>query len=441
MNNRVQLADGKPARITDAGPWKDRLGLEFIVTREQAFELLDRARGKTPADWLSWTHLGVCLQIAGETEKGLAAARRALAMHCNSLTLLNVAVILESLGRFDEAFELSSKAIKLDPEDQFAGLLWAQGLLRQGRWKEGWKPFEWYSWGTMWEDDLGKLIPKWEGASLFGKRILVIQNGGFGDNMMFMRWLKNLKQMGAHVTYACPDVMVPVLENHPWIDRLMPTREGYEGSDTPDLPEFDLYVVKDNEPQFDYFIPMMGLALRFNARVETMKWSGPYIQANPEKVKLRRYVLNAPNRAFKKVGICWMGAERLDPRRHRSLDVEQTSRLLRYTGVDWICLQYGMNPPVGGEHIFNPQMKDWSDTAAIIECCDLVVTVDTGVMHLAGAMQKPCFVILPGLSDWKFLLGRDDSPFYPSLRLFRNQGEGLDNALDQVIEALKKGIT
>jgi hypothetical protein len=135
------------------------------------------------------------------------------------------------------------------------------------------------------------------------------------------------------------------------------------------------------------------------------------------------------------VGVCWSGAEKLDPRRHRSLDAEQAKRLLSVQSVEWVSLQYDVVPPV---EILRPAIKDWSDTAAIIDALDMVVTVDTGVMHLAGAMGKPTWVCLPGLSDWKFLLGRSDSVFYPSLRLFRNKGIGLDNALDDVIAQLRK---
>ncbi len=428
MERRVLLNGERPGHITVVTPWCDSLGLETIMTRDEAIELVARASGRTPADWLSWTHLGTALHIVGNSKGGLAAAERALEIERNALTLLNVAVILEGFGRFSEAFLLAEEAIQRDPTHQFAGLLWAQGLLRQGRWEEGWRPFEWYSWGTMWEDELGQLIPKWEGEDLNGKRILVFQNGGFGDNLMFMRWLENLKQASAHVTYACPDVMVPLLEGHPWIDRLLPTREGYEGADTPDLPEVDVDIIKDGVPQYDYFIPMMGLAMRFNARVDDKLWTGPYIKARGRCEEIQRN--HQPI-----VGVCWSGAEKLDPRRHRSLNTAQAKRLLDIPGIDWVSLQYDILPP---SPIQCPKISNWVDSAAIIECCDIIVTVDTGVMHLAGAMDKKCFVILPGLSDWKFLLVRNDSPFYPSLQLFRNDGEGLENALTKVIQVVKE---
>jgi len=422
METRVLLDGERPGHITTDTPWNSA-GIESIMTRDQAFEFVKQARGKTPADWLSWMHLGTAMHVVGETLAGLTASMKALELHRCASTLMNVAVILETLGRFDEALALSKEANALDPTNQFAGLLYAQGLLRQGRWDEGWTPFEWYSWGTIWQGELSEYIKHWEGEDLRGKRILVLQGGGFGDNLMFFRWFKNLRQSGAHITYACPDVMVPLLRGHPWVDRLLPTHEGPE---TEGLPEVDL-----TPSEFDYFVPLMGLARRFHATVQSTKRNcETYITVPHETDPL--------NYAWKKkkpvIGVCWSGAEKLDPRRHRSLDTMQTKKLLTSVDVDWINLQYGVKPPVD---IFNVEIYDWSDTAAIVNECDLVVTVDTGVMHLAGAMGKQTWVILPGLSDWKFLLGSDKMPFYPTVRLFRNKGEGLNNALDACIHALR----
>lgn len=417
------MPDGRPVHLTEDTPFG--LGLEAIMTKAEAVDIINRAAGKTPADWLSYMHLGTALHICGDSKAGLKFARKAVEMHRCATTLLDLAVILETFGQFDEALVLSIEANKLDPTNQFAGLLFAQGQLRQGRWSEAWEDFERYCWGRLWEVGLEEYIPQWQGEDLEGKRILVLQGGGFGDNLMFMRWFHNLKQLGAHITYACPDVMVPLLEGHPWIDRLLPTHEGPE---TDELPEVDLSV-----KEFDCFVPIMGLAKRCIATVRyteiISKRIVPYIK--PKHA--------APIRKNQKplVGFCWAGAEKLDPRRHRSLTMGQAREILSCENVDWVNLQFGIPPPAIS--VWQPVLANWGDTADLIAGLDLVITVDTGVMHLAGAMGKPTWVLLPGLSDWKFLLGRDDSPFYPSLRLFRNRGEGIEDALQQVMAALERG--
>lgn len=449
VQNEKDVCD-RPTYLTPDTPVPGMWGAERIMTRKEAMDLILMARGRTPADWLSWKHLGTALHITGDSEGGLQCALNSVRMHKSATTLLDLSVILETFGRYDEALRASKMANELDPKNMFAGLLYAQGELRQGRWASAWPLFEKYCWGKLWEVGLGRYIEHWQGQDLKGKRILIVQGGGFGDNLMFFRWFANLKVQGAHVTYLCPDVMVPLLEGHPWIDVILPT---HEDDSTGNLPEVDFTIGRLKkecnkevpEPQdyetlnYDYFCPIMALAQRCQATVEnTEAFSrnyGPYIEADIKKAINNRMSFQKLD-TKPRVGICWAGAEKLDPRRHRSLETDQIKRLLQagINLVEWVNLQYGVNPPIG---ISNPHMNDWSDTAAIIQNLDLVITVDTGVMHLAGAMGKKTWVMLPGLSDWKFLLGREDSPFYSSLKLFRNRGEGLENALGQVIDELR----
>lgn len=458
---RFNLADNRPAHLALDTPW-GKPGIEAIITRAEAEELIAVAdaainMGRVPADWLSATHLGTCLHIVGRSLDGMYWAQRAVEMKRCAVTLLNLAVIVETFGHFDEALKLAKEANEDDETNQFAGLQYAQGLLREGRWEQAWPLFEWYSWGHLWQGELAEYIPPWRGEHLQGKRVLVIQGGGYGDNMMFFRWVGNLKRMGAHVTYACPVGLAPLLEGHPFVDALIEVREGPETGDLPEFlpvpgrlahdnfPEETVAQIKEAynngipikeicetfeclwEPAYDYFIPIMGLARMFNATPRNCGISKPYL-GPPLKSK-------PINGRRQRVGICWSGAEKLDPRRHRSLNQDQVSRILAVNTVDWVNLQFGVPAPVG---IIDPGIKNWMDTANTIAELDFVITVDTGVMHLAGAMNIPTWVMLPSLSDWKFLRDKPTMPFYPSLKLFRNgEGrEGLDHAVDQVLDAL-----
>jgi len=409
-----------PTKGANAALWA-YYGIEAIITREQAEELVKRAEGKIPADWISWMNLGTSLHVLGRSEEGLKACREALRLEVNAATLGNYAVILEGFGRFEEAFPLARLAHHIDPMNPFAGLLYAQGLLRQGRWEEAWLPFEFY-WGPIWRE-LTEYIPEWDGNQpLEGKRLLVVQSGGAGDNIMFFRWLSLAKKAGAHITYACPDWLAPLIHGHPWGDRIIETHETPE---TEYLPEFDVRV-----SEFDYFCPLMGLARRFHATIENLPLELPYFW--PKKR------IDIPRRNGKPlVGVCWRAGEVLDPRRFRSLNEEQAKRLLSVDTVQWVSLQYKTPPPV--PNVYVPEIRDWADTASVIDALDFIVTVDTGVMHLAGAMNKPCWVMLPTLSDWKFGLDTETMWFYPSLRLFRSldtSRTGIDEAVDKVIAEL-----
>jgi hypothetical protein len=232
--------------------------------------------------------------------------------------------------------------------------------------------------------------------------------------------------------------MVPLLEGHKWIDRLLPTHEGPE---TGELPEVDLLV-----KEYDYFVPIMGLPRRLNVTVESLRWDGPYItwsgRTEPNKQSfVWSRTQNIPwNMKRPLVGICWMGAEKLDPRRHRSLNIEQVTKILKLSDVTWVNLQFGVEAPVP---ICTPTIKNWKDTAEVIDALDLVVTVDTGVMHLAGAMGKRAICLLPSLSDWKFGLYQNNEnrmPFYPSVQLVRNEQfakeQGLDHAVNWLVSEL-----
>lgn len=410
--------DDRPIHLT-------KWGVERIMTRAEAIECAAGTSSvhKPPVnddDWLGLTHLATALHVVGDSGRARVIAARAAKLNPNALTLLNLAVILEAYGEFDKSLALAEQGVKCDPTSQFVGLLYAQGLLRQGRWDEGWGPFCWYCWGRIWAE-MEQYIREWRGEPLEGKRLLVMQGGGFGDNLMFFRWIGEAKKLGAHITYACPEAMLELLHNHPWVDRLIPTHEGPE---TDMLPEFDC-----TPSDYDFFIPIMGMPKVLRTTVETIPGLEPYIF--PQLLKPRPHVL----RDKLTVGVVWKAGEVLDPRRHRTLNDEQARRLLSVDSVQWVNLQLGEEPPV---KTLRPNILGWVNTARAIADLDLVVCVDTGLTHLAGAMGKPTWVIIPGLSDWKWLLNRDDSAFYPSIRIFRNKGLGMDNALDAVIEELGK---
>ena len=210
----------------------------------------------------------------------------------------------------------------------------------------------------------------------------------------------------------------------PYINHLLPTDNGRPDQIVP--------------ADYHCFVSLLALARCFEATVDGHLWWGPYLFAHPEKSSLRALPLG--RRVAPRVGFCWKAGEHVMPRKHRSLlrtDVQRILDAPTLHGVQWVSLVADEPPPPSVREVLSPCLRDWSDTAAVIDNLDLVITVDTGVAHLAGAMGKPTWTLLPGLSSWPFLLDRCDSPLYPSMRLFRNSGEGIHGAVEAVLVALQ----
>lgn len=404
-------------------PYQTEYGVQKMMSSLDATRIIEEFALAPSDDWLDLSNFASALYVSQRDLEALVVAQRVATLERNSSTLLNLAIILETFSRFDEAFVIIEEAYRMDPNNELVGSTYSDALIRFGRWEDGWPLHEHYHADWGW---LTKLIPLWDGPHqrLAGKSILVLDGGGFGDNLIFLRWMERLKQEGARVSYVCPYLLAPLLAGNKFIDEIIPNHN---------------YQWSMNPSDFDYFVPILGLAHRFGATAPMRLWHGPYIFADLAKSKLRAMCLDRAS-GIPLVGICTKAGEAAYPRKYKTLTKNQSRRLLHAStpaGIQWISLQYDEPLPTEDKVIvFEPAIKDWSDTAAIIDNLDLVITVDTGVAHLAGAMGKPTLLMLPGRSSWPFLLGRSDSPFYPSMRIFRNESLGLDHAVNETIDAL-----
>jgi hypothetical protein len=413
----IGLSAGKTT-IQRATPW----GTEHNLTRDEAEDLARQMAGKRISDWVTCMNLAGAYLTLGHYELAILWASRAVMLERNSSTLFNLAFAYEMVGRFDKSFPLVEEALARDLSNPFAGLLYAEGLLRRGEWQKGWPLYARYCWGEVWAE-LRDWRPEWRGPvpdgtgrgeDIAGQRILILPPAqGCGDLIMLLRWCGELKKRGAYVIYTCSAMMETLFQGHKWIDRLVVIGNTSAAGETVILLE-----------EFDCWACLMSLPSAFGATPETVPWDGPYIEAKGTGNTEQGIACRRNGKLL--VGLCSQAGETNDPRRLRSLSESQREQLLACDSVEWLSLDYGRQPLI----------EDWTDTAALVDALDLVVTVDTGVMHLAGAMGKPTWVILPGRSDCKFLLDRSDSPYYPSLRLFRNQGAGTANAVESVISAL-----
>lgn len=369
------------------------------------------------SDWSQWANHASALYATGKTRPAEIAARRAVRCDRNPATLLNLAVILETQSRFAEALPLAAAAFEADPSSGLAQCLYSDALLRTGRFSEAW-PLYVHSHGDWsW---VSHVLPEWNGHdNLRGKRLLVLSAGGYGDSILFARWLPFLQGLGAHVTLMCPKSLALLLA--PLVDRVI------SGS---------IAGLDDTQTLFpcDYDLFASGLSLGgYFCPAPSDIPPTPYLAADPELAIRRQMELRPSGTPL--IGICTRAGEETFPRRHRTLNHMQTARLLTVkTPATWVNLNYDDDFFSGA--MLNPDIRDWSDTAAILVNLDLVVTVDTGVAHLAGALDVPCWVILPGLSAAYYGITGERSAFYASQRIFRNGGEGLHYSVSAACAAL-----
>jgi tetratricopeptide (TPR) repeat protein len=347
------------------------------------------------------------LMEQGELEEALEWTEKALAAgpdHVRARVLM--ANLLLHLERFEESFAAYDKAVSLDGNYPEASYHRGSMLLLHGRFTEGWKDFE-----RRWEvADCGLSRPSlkaavWRGESLQGRSIVVYSEQGLGDAIQFARFLPQMP--GARVTFLCHPMLVRLFNNL--------TVKGIE-----------IVASCDRNSRFDFQCALMSLPERLGITLDTLPNSVPYIFPEAELVEKWRERLGPGG--FK-VGVCWQGNPSGAIDRGRSVPLGQFQALARIPGVRLISLQrtHGLNQldtlPAGMrvETLASLDVgpSAFIDTAAVMHCVDLIVTSDTSVAHLAGALGRPVWVALRHTPDWRWMLKRCDSPWYPTMRLFR----------------------
>ena len=315
--------------------------------------------------------------------------------------------------RFEEATDHYQQALALMPDHAEAA--WNQSLLwlLQGDYERGWPAYE-ARWRCKRTTPLPTFEqPRWDGSPLDGRTILLHGEQGLGDTLHFVRYAPMVKARGGRVIVHCQNALCRLLARSPGIDGLV----GWGA--TP--------------PKFDVWLPLMSLPTVFHTTLDTIPASIPYVSADPALVMHWRREL-APVRGLR-VGIAWQGSPRHAWDRHRSVSLEHFEPLAKIAGIHLISLQknlgseqlralQGRVPVLSLGDLVDEASGPFMDTAAIIANLDLVVSIDTAVAHLAGAMGKPVWLALTFTPDWRWLLGRADNLWYPSARLFRQPSLG-----------------
>jgi hypothetical protein len=433
-------------------PFADLMALAGRLENEKEFafadRLLDRALLAAPEQPDALHLSGIVAFRLGRREEALTKIERAIARGVDiRLYLRNISEVYRALGRFDDALNAALRASALAPDDpvclhnlaviQYHRLelddciasatkalainaflpgphfQLAEALLLRGEWERGWEEYQW-------RFDLpgnAPLMPpttrpRWDGTPFDDGTLLLIADQGFGDVIQFSRYIPWAAERCPNIAVATAPEMIPLL------------RQVY--------PAANLFNEWRAAPAFKAFRALSGLPALHGTRPDHMLGGVPYLRADPLRAAAWKERLNrlTPT-ASKRIGIVWAGRPTHNNDRWRSARLADFAPLAALPGVALVSLQKGPAAAQAGEYFgaaplvnIGAEIVDYEDTMAILASLDLLVTVDTSVGHVAGAMGVPAYILLARAPDWRWLLDRTDTPWYPSVRLFRQSQTG-----------------
>jgi tetratricopeptide (TPR) repeat protein len=364
-------------------------------------------------------NLGNALRAADRPAEAVVEYRKAISLNPNiPQAHANLGSALKDLNRLDEAIAAYRQALQLNPNDPATHWNFARLLLMAGHFDEGWQEFEWRH--RLGAPQLTRDFPQplWNGQDIPNQTLLVHTESGFGDAIHFIRLLPQVAPRAGKL----------VLECQPELKRLFAPIPGAH----------QLIARGDALPPFDYRISLPSLARVLKIRLENIPNSIPYLKPPHEQVEYWKG--RVPRDDRKNIGLCWSGSR--DDLAQRSRELSLFTPLSQILHVRWFSLQKGpeskQTPPQGMNLIDHTEkLTDFADTAALIDNLDLVISVDTSIAHLAGAIGKPVWVLIPRHSDFRWLTNRTDSPWYPTMKLFRQPAAGKWNqVISQIAGAL-----
>ncbi len=392
--------------------------LRELKRLEEALQSYDRALALDPRFAEIHNNRGSVLQELGRFDEAVESYRRALALKPDSAQVHNnLGLALTELRRFDEALVAFDRAIELKVDYHEA--IWNRGLTRLlvGEYASGWRDYEARKQTRAPVGDRTYAKPLWLGESpIAGKTILVHWEQGFGDTIQFSRYVKLLADADARVLFAPQRPLLKLMETLDSRVRIV------------DLEE--------RPPAFDFHCPLLSLPLAFGTEPRTIPCAGRYLDVDAAKVSAWRGVLGAKTKP--RIGVAWSGSPAYRKNGARSIEFRMFKALFDER-CQFVSLQKDVleqdRPWLAAANIVHPgdSLGDFADTAALCSLMDLVISTDTGVAHLAGALGIPVWVLLAHVPDWRWMLEGNDCPWYPSMTLIRQRERGdWDAVLRQV---------
>jgi len=421
----LEIRANFPVALSNLGNTLRQLGRldEAVASCQRALEF-------KPDYSTAYNNLGVVYVALGDLEAAKTTFEKSLELMPDGVVAqTNLAAALVRQGDFQAGTERSEAALKIDPKYAEAHKNLAIVWLLLGDFERGWPKYEW-RWRCPGNSLPAIDRPMWDGTSLTGRTILLVAEQGLGDTLHFVRYADVLKQQGARVVVASQTALLPILESCPGIDELVKLDSAY--------------------PAFDTWAPLVSVPGLCKTTLESIPANVPYLTADPERVQYWADRL-AKTPGFR-IGIAWQGSPDFHADRQRSIPLEQFGTLAKIPGVQLFSLQKGFGSEqiaaLGGQFDvvdFGDELDGaagpFMDSAAILRNMDLFISSDTSVPHLAGAMGVETWLALSVSPDWRWLLDRDDSPWYPTTRLFRQQSLGdWDELFERIATELRPRV-
>jgi tetratricopeptide (TPR) repeat protein len=384
---------------------ESRIGLGVVLRAQRRLEdavaRYQQALALSPEHPDAHNNLGIALVDLGRQAEAIIHHEKALALEPDRAELhYNLGSALQHHGLYAEALACYGRALALKPDHAKAHLNRSLALLLTGELDEGWQEYEWRFAANVYDRKFDQ--PLWSGEPLAGASILIHAEQGFGDTLQFIRYIPAVAERGGRVVLEVPAPLV----------RLARTATGAS----------EVVAAGDPLPTFDYHCPLLSLPRVFKTNLATIPNTMPYLRVPAETSAA--WAERIPSTPGPKVGVVWAGTT------VGAIDLRLLQPLWEVDGVSWFSLQVGDRSgdisSLGGGKIadLSPWLVDFAETAAAVCCLDLVISVDTSVAHLAGALGRPTWLLLRYPPEWRWLLERQDSPWYPTARLFRQRKGG-----------------
>jgi Flp pilus assembly protein TadD len=409
----------------NTAPYHGNLGAAYMKLKrfDEAAISLRRALQIDPKFADSYFNLGCTLTELGDIDGAITTLHKGVALQPNWPEMHNsIGMALRQRANFNEAIASFRHAIALQPDYPEGHWNLGLNLLLLGQFAEGFREYEW----RMKMPDIVRPRnfppPPWRGENLNGKTILLHAEQGMGDTLQFIRYVPHVIERGGRVIVECPPDLAKILH-------------GVSGIQ-------EIYVQHQTLPPFDTHCSIMSLPVTFQTTEQTIPAKVPYISIPEDRTAAWRKRINDGNL---RVGLVWAGGPQHGDDSRRSIRLQHFAPLSAAKCAKFYSLQKGPaaaqadNPPPELNLInWTPDLHDFVDTAALIQNLDLVISVDTSVAHLAGALGKPVYLLLPFIPDWRWMIKRSETPWYPTMRLFRQTKPGdWTNVIAEVTEALK----